>query len=70
LNNKSPVEVGGTLAKLQQQNMRLQNLKLSNEGQISDLQKKATNLQIRLYISYVLIVAALLLGSIIGYLIH
>jgi hypothetical protein len=70
LEQQKPVEVGGTLAKLQQQNMRLQNLKLSNEGQISDLQKKATNLQIRLYISYVLIVAALLLGSIIGYLIH
>jgi hypothetical protein len=39
LEQQKPVEIGGTLAKLQQQNMRLQNEKLSNASQISDLQK-------------------------------
>src|ERR1700748_206294 len=40
MEQQKPVEVGGTLAKLQQQNMRLQNEKLSNASEIYDLKKK------------------------------
>ncbi|RVU02989.1 hypothetical protein EOD41_03380 [Mucilaginibacter limnophilus] len=39
---QKPVEVGGTLAKLQQQNMRLQNLKLSLESEVSALKKQVS----------------------------
>ncbi|RYY36682.1 MAG: hypothetical protein EOP46_05555 [Sphingobacteriaceae bacterium] len=66
---EKPVEVSGTLAKLQQQNMRLQNLKLSNETEINNLQKKVSNLQARQMIGYILVVVALVLGFIIGYII-
>lgn len=59
-------EVGGTLAKLQQQNMRLQNEKLANQSQIIDFQKKAAAMRIQLYISWALIVIALLIGYFIG----
>lgn len=69
LEQQKPVEVGGTLAKLQQQNMRLQNLKLSNETEIRNLQKKVDALQTRQFIGYVLIIIALILGFILGYLV-
>ncbi|QXV66337.1 hypothetical protein FPZ42_04800 [Mucilaginibacter achroorhodeus] len=63
---QKPVEVGGTLAKLQQQNMRLQNLKLSNESQIRDLQKKADQSKLTLYISWAAIAVALIIGFLLG----
>jgi hypothetical protein len=62
-----PVEIGGTLAKLQQQNMRLQNEKLSNASQISDLQKMINMLQTRQYIYWVLIIFALVAGYFLGH---
>ncbi|MEN0056772.1 MAG: hypothetical protein AAGC65_24050 [Mucilaginibacter sp.] len=67
LEQKKTVEVGGTLAKLQQQNMRLQNVKLANESQMGNLQKTIKNLQIRQYIYLVLIVFALIIGYLIGH---
>lgn len=62
LEQEKPVEVGGTLAKLQQQNMRLQNQKLANESQIYDLQRTVNKLQNRQYIWWALIALALLIG--------
>ncbi|MCC8409287.1 hypothetical protein LJ707_10110 [Mucilaginibacter sp. UR6-1] len=59
-------EVGGTLAKLQQQNMKLQNERLANQSQVIDLQKKAAAMRMQLYISWALIVIALLIGYFIG----
>jgi hypothetical protein len=70
LEQRKPVEVGGTLAKLQQQNMRLQNVKLANESQIGSLQKTIKNLQTRQYILLVLIVLALIAGYLIGHFIN
>jgi len=67
LEKEKPVEIGGTLAKLQQQNMRLQNEKLANASQISDLQKKADTLQMRQYIWWALIVIALIAGYFLGH---
>lgn len=64
---EKPTEIGGTLSKLQQQNMRLQNLKLANESQIQDLQKKVDQVQMRQYIWWVLIVVALVIGYFIGH---
>jgi hypothetical protein len=63
---EKPVEVGGTLAKLQQQNMRLQNLRLSNEAELSNLQKKLSDIQTRQYIAWILIIVALVIGYFIG----
>ncbi|WP_158996341.1 hypothetical protein [Mucilaginibacter sp. L196] len=68
LEQEKPVEVGGTLAKLQQQNMRLQNEKLSNRSEISDLQKTVQSLQNRQYYWWMLIVVALIIGYLIGHL--
>ena len=68
LEQEKPVEVGGTLAKLQQQNMRLQNEKLSNTSQIGDLQKAIQRLQNRQYYLWILIVIALIIGYLIGHL--
>ena len=62
-----PVEIGGTLAKLQQQNMRLQNEKLANVSQVADLQKKIVSLQTRQYIWWALIVVALIIGYFLGH---
>jgi len=64
---EKPVEVGGTLAKLQQQNMRLQNLKLSAESQVGGLQKTIDKLRTLQYIWWVLIVLALILGYWFGH---
>jgi len=64
---EKPAEIGGTLSKLQQQNMRLQNLKLANESQLQDLQKKIDSFQLRQYISWALIIVALIIGYIIGH---
>jgi hypothetical protein len=68
LEQEKPVEVGGTLAKLQQQNMRLQNEKLSNTSQIGDLQKAIQRLQNRQYYLWILIVIAFIIGYLIGHL--
>jgi hypothetical protein len=64
---EKPVEVGGTLFKLQQQNMKLQNLKLENERELVELRGTINNLQIRQYIWWVLIVIALIAGYLIGH---
>ncbi|RZA01111.1 MAG: hypothetical protein EOP47_11865 [Sphingobacteriaceae bacterium] len=70
LAQEKPVEVGGTLAKLQQQNMRLQNLKLSNELEIHNLKKVVNVLQTRQFIGLILIVVALIIGFVAGYFIR
>lgn len=67
---EKPVEVGGTLARLQQQNMRLQNLKMANEGEISNLQKKVSQMQVLQYVWWALIVIALVAGYFIGHAHH
>src|SRR3954470_9021389 len=64
---EKPVEVGGTLAKLQQQNMRLQNLKLSAESERRDLQKKIDKMQMLQYIWWALIVLAFIIGYLLGH---
>ncbi|MDO3628803.1 hypothetical protein [Mucilaginibacter sp. BT774] len=64
---EKPVEVGGTLAKLQQQNMRLQNLKLSAESERRDLQKKIDKMQMLQYIWWGLIVLAFAIGYLLGH---
>ena len=70
LEQLKPVEIGGTLAKLQQQNMRLQNEKLSYAGQVTDLQK-ALNTQKNLqYIWWAMIVLGLIIGYLIGHSFH
>lgn len=66
LEQQKPVEVGGTLAKLQQQNMRLQNEKLANQSKLIALQATIKNLQTRQYILFVLILVALLIGYWLG----
>jgi hypothetical protein len=67
LEQQKPVEVGGTLAKLQQQNMRLQNVKLANETEISNLKKIVNDLKTQKFIWWVLIVVALIIGFFIGH---
>jgi hypothetical protein len=67
LEQEKPIEIGGTQAKLQQQNMRLQNEKLSNQSQIRELQKTIDRLQARQYIYLVLIVIALIIGCWLGH---
>ena len=64
---EKPVEVGGTLAKLQQQNMRLQNLKLSAESERRDLQRKIDKMQVLQYIWWALIVLAFIIGYFLGH---
>ena len=66
LEQQKPVEVGSTLAKLQQQNMKLQNVKLANETQIGNLKKLVNNLQTRQFIWWALIAVALIIGFFIG----
>ena len=64
---EKPVEVGGTLAKLQQQNMKLQNLKLSAESQVDGLQKTINKLRTLQYAWWVLIVLAFIVGYFWGH---
>lgn len=61
---EKPVEVSGTLSKLQQQNMRLQNEKLNHQSQLRDLRM---DMQKRQYILLALIVVALIIGYFIGH---
>ncbi len=63
---EKPVEVGGTLAKLQQQNMRLQHLRLSHETEINNLKKSVQALKTRQLIWLGAIAVALILGYILG----
>jgi hypothetical protein len=67
LEQQKPVEVGGTLAKLQQQNMRLQNIKLANETEVRTLQKAVDRLKSQQYIWWILAVVALIAGYFIGH---
>ena len=66
LEQQKPVEVGGTLVKLQQQNMRLQSEKLANKAEISRLEKRIKGYSIRQYLWWILIVFALILGYWLG----
>ncbi|GAA4918142.1 hypothetical protein [Mucilaginibacter defluvii] len=66
LEQQRPNEVGGTLAKLQQQNMRLQNEKLANQSQVIDLNRKVQSLKISLYVCLALIIIAFLIGYVVG----
>jgi hypothetical protein len=66
LEQQKPVEVGSTFAKLQQQNLRLQNVKLANETEISNLKKVVNGLQTRQFVWWGLIVVALIIGFFIG----
>ena len=66
--HQKPAETGGgTLAKLQQQNMRLQNDKLAKGAELKDLQKKVDSLRSRQFIWLLLIVLALAAGFFIGH---
>jgi hypothetical protein len=67
LEQQKPVEVGGTLVKLQQQNMRLQTEKLANQSEISRLEKQIDGYKTRQYIWWALIVVALILGYWLGH---
>ncbi|MGN8069124.1 hypothetical protein [Mucilaginibacter sp. SG564] len=67
LEQQKPVEVGGTLVKLQQQNMRLQTEKLANQSEISRLEKQVNSYKTRQYIWWALIVVALILGYWLGH---
>nr|WP_157536228.1 hypothetical protein [Mucilaginibacter sp. L294] len=63
---QKPAEIGSTVTKLQQQNLRLQNLRLANETEINSLKKTVNELQNRQLICYGLIAAALIIGFFIG----
>ncbi|MEZ2335588.1 hypothetical protein AB6735_08120 [Mucilaginibacter sp. RCC_168] len=67
LEQQKPVEVGGTLVKLQQQNMRLQTEKLANQSEISRLEKQINGFKTRQYIWWALIFVALILGYWLGH---
>ncbi|MGY4537171.1 hypothetical protein ACVW0P_001587 [Mucilaginibacter sp. UYNi724] len=64
---EKPVEVSGTLSKLQQQNMKLQNEKLSHKSEVSNLNKTIATLKTLQYIWWGLIVLALIIGYFIGH---
>ncbi|TWR31524.1 hypothetical protein FPZ43_03360 [Mucilaginibacter pallidiroseus] len=66
LEQQKTVVVGGTLAKLQQQNMKLQNEKLSNKSRIADLQKELSKMQIRVYLVAGAAILLFIAGIIIG----
>jgi hypothetical protein len=67
LEQEKPVEIGGTLAKLQQQNMKLQNERLVNESEVFNLQKKIDTLKTLQYIWWALIIVALIAGYFLGH---
>jgi len=62
MEQRKPAEAGGTLAKLQQQNFRLQNEKLDNESTIRNLQKKIGSLQKLQYLWWMIILIAFVAG--------
>lgn len=63
---QKPQQVGGTLAKLQQQNMRLQNEKLAYQTEVTDLKQAVQKKQVLVYLLSFLIAVALLIGYLIG----
>ncbi|AMR32577.1 hypothetical protein A0256_14665 [Mucilaginibacter sp. PAMC 26640] len=63
---EKPVEVNSTLTKLQQQNMRLQNDKLSHQSDLLALEKKVAMLKTLQYIWWGLIFIALVIGYLMG----
>lgn len=63
MEQQKPNQVGGTLAKLQQQNMRLQNDKLAQQTEIADLQRQVSQMKLLRYVA----LGAVLLALIIGY---
>ena len=67
IEQEKPTYVGGTQAKLQQQNMRLQNEKLAQQTQISNLRKAIGNKQRLIYILIAIIVVAFGLGFWMGH---
>ena len=66
LEREKPKHVGGTQAKLQQQNMRLQNEKLSLQSQLGHIRKQMDQKQRLIYILIALVLLALLLGYLLG----
>ncbi len=70
MEQQKPLEVGGTQAKLQQQNMRLQNDKLAGEALNIKLQKTVTSLKTLQYIWWALIVLAFIIGYFVGHAHH
>ncbi|WP_374949181.1 hypothetical protein [Mucilaginibacter sp.] len=67
LEQEKPVEVNGTLSKLQQQNMKLQNEKLSHQTQVFNLQKNIDRMKMMQYVWWALILVALIIGYYIGH---
>jgi hypothetical protein len=70
LEQEKPVEVGGALSKLQQQNRKLQNEKLLHQGQLSALEKTIKTLKLYQVIWITLILIALIAGYFLGHLKH
>jgi len=66
LEQQKPVEVGGTLFKLQQQNMRLQNEKLANEVKLREFQQNIAKMQLWRYLLCALILVAFAIGFLLG----
>ena len=64
---EKPVEVGGTLSKLQQQNMKLQNEKLLYVTEVTNLKVTNTKLRFYLYCLLCLVVVALIAGYFMGH---
>ena len=62
LEQQNPDQASGTLAKLQQQNMRLQNEKLSHESDLTTLQRTLQKKQLWIYILIGLLLVAMTLG--------
>jgi hypothetical protein len=67
LEQQKPVEIGGTQAKLQQQNMRLQNEKLAYQSDISTLRDTIKKLQTLQYFWWILVPIALIIGYWLGH---
>ena len=64
---EKPVEVNGTLSKLQQQNMKLQNEKLTHQAQLINLQNQIGRLKTLQYIWWGIIIFAIIIGYLMGH---
>lgn len=62
LEQQKPLQVGGTLAKLQQQNMRLQNEKLALKTELDNAEQQINKTRLLQYVYWVLIAVAFFLG--------
>ncbi|MDT3401860.1 hypothetical protein [Mucilaginibacter terrae] len=67
LEQQKPLQVGGTQAKLQQHNMKLQNQKLEQQTEIINLKKSIESLRMRQYLWWALILVALIVGYFTGH---